>query len=94
MNELEEIENGPCYQSGDNDPVNGRFVNARHKKLCVESDWRGVRGEKDEERERQIHREEVEIFKEEAAKNNPLDIMGTILFKPYQDLGGGLFFDN
>ena len=34
MNELEEMENGPCYQSGDNDPVNGRFVNARHKKLC------------------------------------------------------------
>ena len=23
-----------------------------------------------------------------------LDIMGTILFKPYQDLGEGLFFDN
>ena len=71
-NELEDIENGPCYEPGDNDPINGRFVNARHKKLCVESDWRGVRGEKDEERERQINREEVEIFKEEAAKNNPL----------------------
>ena len=25
MNELEEIENGPCYQSGDNDPVNPTF---------------------------------------------------------------------
>ena len=23
-----------------------------------------------------------------------IDIMGTILFKPYQDLGEGLFFDN
>ena len=73
-NELEDIENGPCYEPGDNDPINGRFVNARHKKLCVESDWRGVRGEKDEEREKQIHREEVEIFKEEAAKNNPLGL--------------------
>ena len=29
----------------------------------------------------------------EGAKSN-LDIMGTILFKPYQDLGEGLFFDN
>lgn len=63
-NELEEIENGPCYEHRDNDPINGRFVNARYKKLCVESDWRGGRGEKDEERERQMHREEVEIFKE------------------------------
>ena len=29
-----------------------------------------------------------------AKEFRALDIMGTILFKPYQDLGEGLFFDN
>ena len=30
----------------------------------------------------------------EGDPKGALDIMGTILFKPYQDLGEGLFFDN
>ena len=29
-----------------------------------------------------------------SCRRQALDIMGTILFKPYQDLGEGLFFDN
>ena len=29
-----------------------------------------------------------------SLRSKSLDIMGTILFKPYQDLGEGLFFDN
>ena len=29
-----------------------------------------------------------------AKNRTAVDIMGTILFKPYQDLGEGLFFDN
>ena len=36
----------------------------------------------------------VRIARGEATAKRPLDIMGTILFKPYQDLGEGLFFDN
>lgn len=71
---IEDIDNGPCHQPGDNDPINGRFVNARHKKLLVESDYMGVRGEKNEEREQQIFAEEISIFKEEAAKGNPLGL--------------------
>ena len=31
---------------------------------------------------------------EASRRRRALDIMGTILFKPYQDLGEGLFFDN
>lgn len=72
MNELEEIDNGPYFEPGDNDPINGRFVNAQHKRLLVEQDWMGYRGEKDKNRENQIFEEEVRILEEESAKNNPL----------------------
>ncbi|MCQ2367650.1 MAG: hypothetical protein MJ109_01375 [Kiritimatiellae bacterium] len=71
-NELDEIDNGPYFEPGDNDPINGRFVNAQHKRLLIEQDWMGYRGEKNKEREEAIFKEEVEILKEESAKNNPL----------------------
>ena len=74
MSELELIDNGPCFEPGDNDPINGRFVNAHHKKLLVEHDWMWHRGEKNEAREAEIFAEELEIFKEEAVKNNPLGL--------------------
>lgn len=69
-NELESIDNGPYFETGDNDPINGRFVNARHKRLLVELDWMGYKGVKDPEREKQILEEEMEILKDEASKNN------------------------
>jgi len=73
-NELEAIDNGPYFEQGDNDPINGRFVNAQHKRLLVELDWMGYKGVKDPEREKQILEEEMEILKDEASKNNPLGL--------------------
>ena len=44
---------------------------------------------------RQRGRGNAQISKDfQISKGPTLDIMGTILFKPYQDLGEGLFFDN